>query len=129
MIEALILLLALLQIKHWYIDFVDQSTEEVISKGIYGDFNGIMHSAKQGFGTLLSLVIVLIVFNGNINSTELFFAVCLGLLDFAVHYNVDWLKMNYGNWDIKTPAFWRDLGLDQMAHSWTYLIIGYLVVA
>lgn len=116
----ILLTLALLQIKHWYIDFVNQSNIEVASKGIYGDFHGIMHSFKHGLGTSLALLFV-------VGIDYLAFVIICGFLDFIVHYNVDWLKMNYGNRDITTPQFWNHLGLDQMAHQLTYLYIVYLM--
>ena len=56
------------------------------------------------------------------------FIISLSLLDFIAHYHIDWCKMNYGNRDITTPAFWNHLGLDQMAHQVTYLLIAYLVI-
>jgi hypothetical protein len=121
MIESVLILLALLQVKHWYIDFVNQSNEEVASKGIYGDQLGINHSAKQGIATALCILLVT-------GTPYLFFAILLGLLDFVVHYHVDWTKMNYGNRDIRTPEFWNHLGLDQMAHQLTYILIAYFIV-
>lgn len=119
--ELVLLTLVLLQIKHWYIDFVNQSPDEVASKGIYGDRQGIMHSLKQGLGTVLAIVIA-------VSPTYLFFAVVCGIIDFLVHYHVDWIKMNYGNRDIKTPQFWNHLGLDQMAHQLTYIFIAWMMI-
>lgn len=120
MVEMIFVTLALLQIKHWYIDFVNQSNVEVASKGIYGDIPGLMHSVKHGLGTMLAILLV-------VTPTYAFFALVCGLLDFITHYHIDWLKMNYGNRDITTPAFWNHLGLDQMAHQLTYLVIVYLM--
>jgi hypothetical protein len=110
--------LALLQIKHWYIDFVNQTEEEVKHKGIYLDWLGVKHSLKHGFGTA---VIVLSVTNFNI-------ALAMGALDFILHYHIDWTKMNYGSRDITTPQFWNHLGLDQMAHQFCYLFIIFILV-
>lgn len=116
MVEIILLTLALLQIKHWYIDFVDQSNDEVASKGKYGEWLGIRHSLKHGLGTYI--VIALIV-----GSEFWFFAFVLAFIDFVLHYHIDWTKMNHGNRDITTPAFWNHLGLDQMAHQLVYLLI------
>ena len=113
-----LILLALLQIKHWYIDFVNQTEEEVKHKGIYLDWLGVKHSLKHGFGTA---VIVLSVTNFNI-------ALAMGALDFILHYHIDWTKMNYGSRDINTPQFWNHLGLDQMAHQFCYLFIIFILV-
>ncbi len=115
-----IVFLALLQIKHWYVDFVNQSDAEVKSKGIYGDFHGIMHSAKHGIGT--SLCVLLIA-----GYTYIIYAIIMGIMDAVAHYHIDWTKMNYGNRDISKPEFWNHLGLDQMAHQFCYIFLAYLM--
>jgi hypothetical protein len=120
MAEMIIITLVLLQIKHWYIDFVDQSMEEVHSKGKYGQWLGIRHSLKHGVAT--SLIVLLIV-----GFAYLPFVLICGMFDFFIHYHTDWAKMNYGNRDITTPAFWNHLGLDQMVHQITYLIVAYMM--
>jgi hypothetical protein len=111
-VEILIILI-LLQIKHWYIDFVNQSDEEVKHKGIYLDWRGVKHSAKHGLATaiIFALWVTPIV------------AIIYGIVDFILHYHIDWTKMNHGNRDITTPAFWNHLGLDQMAHQLSYVIM------
>ena len=53
MYNEIFFILALLFIKHWYIDFVDQSMDEVNSKGNYGEWIGFRHSLKHGIGTFL----------------------------------------------------------------------------
>ena len=117
-----ILILVLLQIKHWYVEFVNQTNVEVASKGIYGDGPGINHSAKQAIGTLLAIVLV-------VGTPYIAYAAVLAFVDFVLHYHIDWIKMNYGNRDIRTPAFWNHLGLDQMAHQLTYIFITWAVVS
>jgi hypothetical protein len=112
----LILILVLLQIKHWYIDFVNQTAEEVAHKGIYLDWLGMKHSIKQGLGTFLCLYLF-------VHDVEV--TLIMAFLDCVLHYHIDYIKMHYGNRDIKTPAFWAQLGLDQMAHQLTYLGIVY----
>lgn len=114
------LTLILLQIKHWFIDFVDQSDEEVAHKGIYLDWKGMKHSIKHGLATLAILCAVT-------NFEYLYFALFLAAMDFITHYHIDWVKMNYGNRDIRIPQFWNHLGLDQMAHQMCYIVIAYLI--
>jgi hypothetical protein len=121
MIEAILITLVLLQIKHWYIDFVNQDMDEVNSKGKYGEWLGIRHSLKQGAGTALCVLIV-------VGMPYVGWAILMGLFDFIIHYHVDWTKMNYGNRDIQNPKFWNHLGLDQMAHQLTYLFIAFAMV-
>jgi hypothetical protein len=120
-ILVMMFVLILLQIKHWYIDFVNQTEEEVKHKGIYLDWIGIKHSAKHGVATFVILWAVL-------GWTETDLAFALATVDFLLHYHIDWLKMNYGNRDIRTPQFWNHLGLDQMAHQIVYIIIVGLTV-
>ena len=110
MIE-LFVLLVLLQLKHWYIDFVNQSDEEVAHKGIYMDWLGIKHSLKQGLATFLIFFLFI----------EVEGAIIVGLIDFVLHYHIDWIKMRFGNRDIRTKAFWAQLGADQLAHQLTYI--------
>ncbi len=111
MSSVFLLLLILLQIKHWYIDFVIQTEEEVKHKGIYLDWRGIKHSVKHGIGTAL-VFFFFVPLEG---------ALLIGIVDAVLHYHIDWVKMNYGNRDIANPKFWNHLGLDQMAHQIVYL--------
>lgn len=116
--NTIFLAFALLFIKHWYVDFVNQDMEEVNHKGLYMHWLGIKHSLKQGAAT--AVVFLLLGFDFPT-------AYILGATDFVIHYHVDYIKMNYGNRDITTPAFWNHLGLDQLAHYMTYLGLVWLV--
>ena len=121
MIETMLILLILFQVKHWYIDFVNQDMEEVNHKGIYMDWRGVKHSVKHGLGTIWCLWVIC-------GSDYILFALVMGAFDFLVHYHVDWTKMNFGNRDINDPKFWNHLGLDQMAHQITYIAIAGVTV-
>ena len=114
MASVIFLTLVLLQIKHWYIDFVDQSMAEVNHKGQYGHWLGMQHSLKQGIGTALCVGCVL----GPVYWAA---SIMMGVIDAESHYHIDWAKMNWGNRDIQNPSFWAHLGLDQMAHQLTYI--------
>jgi len=114
MFNTIYFLLACLFVKHWYIDFVNQSQEEVNGKGIYGNAYGVMHSIKHGVASAL-------VFIAFTQSFE--FSVIIGIIDFVVHYHVDYCKMRFGNRDVTTNAFWVQLGLDQLAHYLCYLFL------
>jgi hypothetical protein len=119
MIDPVVFILICLQLKHWYIDFVDQSSGEVRDKGIYLKWLGIRHSLKHGIAT----AIIFLIFVDPID------ALILGFIDFFLHYHIDWCKMRFGNRDITTKAFWAQLGLDQLAHQLTYLgLISLLVI-
>lgn len=122
MLSSLLFFLLLLQVKHWYIDFVNQSNDEVASKGIYGDRAGLNHSIKHGIGTFIVVVIVA-------GFPWIAFAGILAFFDFITHYHIDWVKMNFGNRDIQNPKFWNHLGLDQMAHQIVYIILAWMMFA
>jgi len=111
--------LTMLFVKHWYVDFVNQTMAEVESKAQYLSPRGLWHSAKHGIGT--GLVFLL-------SGIGLVGALLLATIDFLLHYHIDWTKMNYGNRDITNPQFWNHLGLDQLAHSLTYLGLVYVVI-
>ena len=84
MLNSIYMVLALLYIKHWLIDFVNQNAEELANKGRYGNAHGLMHSIKHGVATFL-------VFWYMLNWQG---AVILGFIDFVIHYHVDWAKIN-----------------------------------
>ena len=119
MYNTIFVILALLFIKHWYIDFVDQTEEEVKWKGTYFDWRGVKHSVKHGIATAL----VMSFFVYSIEDM-----VILGFIDFILHYHIDYCKIKFGNRDITTPAFWAQLGLDQLAHAFTYLWLVWILV-
>ena len=114
----MMIVLFLLQIKHWYVDFVMQTDSMVAGKAIYGNKMGMLHSMEHAIATLL----ILLFFVDPIT------AIALALFDFVTHYHIDWVKMNYGCKDIQNPKFWSHLGLDQMAHQIVYLIIAFAIM-
>ena len=115
------LVLLLLQIKHWYVDFVMQTPEMVAGKGIYANPKGVLHSAQHGIATLIILALFI----------PLPLAAALALFDFVTHYHIDWAKMNLNKrlgWGPTThEQFWWLLGLDQFLHALTYIGLIYLV--
>jgi len=117
---VLFVLLILLQIKHWLIDFVYQTDQEIQWKGTYGDWRGLVHSAKHGLATASVMVIGMV---------DLHWVYVLAVLDFVLHYHIDWIKMQWGNRNMHDPQFWTHLGLDQMAHQMCYLLYVWVIVA
>jgi Protein of unknown function (DUF3307) len=118
MFNSIFILLAILFVKHWYIDFVVQTDDEIKHKGTYGNWIGFKHSLKHGIVTFFILVLA---------TEDIILALELGLIDLAIHYHVDWIKMSYGNRNVKSKEFWSQLGFDQLAHSLTYIFIAWLI--
>ena len=118
----ILLLILLFVIKHFMIDFVLQTQEEVDHKGTYSDWRGVKHSVKHGIGTLL----VLWFAGAGLELSYLYAAA-----DLLIHYHVDWAKMNINKkmgWGPTThEEFWWLLGADQLAHALTYVWLVSLV--
>ena len=118
--NEIFIILTLLFVKHFIVDFVLQTNEHVLNKGIYGAWKGIEHSLQQGIGTLICLVLFI----------PFWVALALAAIDFLIHYHVDWGKININKSQKLTPAdnkFWFWLGLDQLAHSLTYVWIVWII--
>lgn len=116
----LFVIVGLLFVKHFIVDFYLQTNEHVQNKGIYGKWHGIEHSLQHGVGTFLVLMLFV----------PTYFAVLLAFADFIIHYHVDWSKININKKQNLTPndqKFWFWLGLDQLAHSLTYVWIGWII--
>lgn len=119
-----IVIMLLLQIKHWFVDFWIQSYQQTVSKGIYGNLVGLSHTIEHVIGTLIALLIASIFVP--ISPSLMIF---LGLLDLIIHYHVDYVKMHYGIKNSATTRFWREFGLDQLAHQLTYVGFVYLIIS
>lgn len=112
---------ALLQVKHLIIDWMWQPSFEYLNKGKLFHWGGIRHAGKNAIGTFA----VLAPMFGLI-------ALPLALLDFVVHYFIDYSKVNINNhYRLKPdqhPEFWWLTGLDQCLHQLTYIWLIYLAV-
>ena len=113
MVDTILILLLLLFVKHYYIDFVDQANDDIKYKGIYLHLDGVGHSMYHGMFT----AVILCFF------TTYEFAFLLGFLEILVHYHIDYVKQKYGNKDINNRKFWNHFGIDQLLHYATYLVI------
>lgn len=117
---ALLILLAL-TVKHFILDFAWQPPYEWQNKGTYGHPGGIFHSWKHCFATF----VILLPF------TTFHFAWAMAIIEFLIHYHMDWFKMWYNKkkgWTATTHnQFWILMGFDQMIHSLTYILIVYLL--
>ena len=122
LLEQILLLVAVLQVKHFICDGPLQTRAMVESKGHYGRPLGLLHAFIHGVGTVL----VLAGF-GFATATVLL----LSLLDFAIHYHVDFTKENVvrkAGWTPAQGPFWWALSADQTAHQLTYLLITYIAL-
>ena len=118
--DSMLILLLLLQLKHWYIDFVDQSQIEIDSKQHYGQWRGVMHSTKHAVGTALCMGCVL-------GPMYWPLTLIMGILDGIIHYHIDWIRQRWNERNHRDPGFWPHLGMDQMAHQITYIFFIWII--
>ena len=114
-------LVFLFTIKHFVVDFLLQFKYQWSNKGTYGHPGGLLHAGLHGVGTALCLY-----------AFDWQHILFLAGLDAVIHYHIDWAKMNINKrmgWGPTThEEFWWLLGVDQMLHSLTYIVIIGLIV-
>ena len=123
MLNQLLLVLLLFQIKHLVADFVLQSAYILNNRKVYGHPGGLLHVAIHLAGSLASLLVI----GGNSRTILI-----LLLAEAVIHYHIDWFKDNIvaaRSWTPKDAKFWYLLGFDQFLHQITYLgMIYYLSI-
>lgn len=119
--NVILIVIILLIIKHFIIDFPLQTRYQWSNKGTYGHPGGILHAGLHGIGTYLCLVIISPIA-----------AIYLSILDTVLHYHIDWAKMNINramSWQADShEQFWWLLGVDQLLHYLTYVLLVFLIV-
>ena len=122
MSDNAVLLLLLLQVKHFLFDFVLQTSYQLKNKGNYGHPGGILHSGLHAAGTAFILLVLA-------TPAAILIAIVAG--EFVVHYHIDWGKeqitRRYGAG--QNAFFWRMIGLDQLLHQLTYVAIAAILYA
>ena len=120
-INLLVLLLVMLQIKHFICDYPLQNAfmlqKANKDKWVLPLFS---HSLVHSIGTF----IVFVYF-------DIAFAIYFAIADLILHFIVDRIKASpsIGNrWGIDKPQFWWALGLDQMAHHIINIIFVYILI-
>ena len=111
----IVLLLLALQFKHLVVDWILQPPWMWKNKGTYLHIGGIVHSAFNAVTTGICFLLV---------TPHI---LCIIIIDFLVHYHIDWAKMNITritNWKPTThPEFWWLTGFDQYLHQVTYILL------
>jgi hypothetical protein len=120
MSEAYLVLaaIAILMLKHTVADFFLQSKYQYCNKGLYGHPGGLLHA---GIHIALTPLVYLAI-----APASLALAGGIALGEFAVHYHVDWTKEQFIKGNGLTPhtaGFWHALGLDQLLHGLTYVVM------
>lgn len=112
------LILTLLFVKHFLADFCWQSDRMLKDKGHFGRLGGLQHAGLHGALTYVILMHFL----------TLQASIMLAVIDAVIHYVVD---LTHRRITVKistdTDAFWFWIGVDQLVHTLTYLVIGFIV--
>ena len=111
-----LILLTLLQIKHWYADFKIQTYMQTIKKGVWLDPIGMSHTLDHIWCSLVALLIFNFIVP--ISATTI---IAVASIEGVYHYIVDYTKVKFGCKDNTKPLFWNQFGLDQLAHQLSYL--------
>lgn len=121
------ILLTLLFLKHFVVDFLLQPAYMYKNKGTLLHPGGWVHAGLHGFVTM-AILAVMNVF------VPISITVALGvmILEIIIHYFMDYTKVNVckkNNYTPTTsPEWFVWLGLDQTVHSLTYILIAFIVL-
>jgi hypothetical protein len=120
----ILLLILLLQIKHWYADFKIQTYMQTVKKGVWLDPIGLSHTADHIWCSFVALL----VFNLIVPLSVMAMILAV-FVEGITHYIIDFVKVKYGIKDNTKPLFWNQFGLDQLAHQSCYLLmVWYLLI-
>jgi len=112
------LVLALLFVKHFLADFCWQNDRMIKDKGHLGRLGGLQHAGLHG-----ALTYVILMHFLGIQA-----CVMLAVFDAVVHYTVDLAHRRATvRLSTESDAFWFWIGVDQLTHAITYLLIGFVV--
>jgi hypothetical protein len=120
----MLLLLTSLLIKHWLCDFPWQSQWMVVNKGNWRSPALFVHVYLHVICTA-----VVLFAHGELPGRM---AAPVLMLELLAHVVIDFLKAHKrigGRWRIDQPRFWTVLGLDQLLHGLTYILMVHLLTA
>jgi len=116
----------LLVVKHFVCDFALQGRfKETHDKHLLTSRKGHLHAMDHAVGTAL---IFLFASSWALALGQTIFTtiVVFGVLDYILHFTIDWLKNNFvraNNWSHESRQFWILTSIDQILHATSYLII------
>jgi hypothetical protein len=121
---GVLVLFILFLTKHFVIDFLCQNEYQWSHKHIWMHPGGQIHAGLHMIGTAVILLTTPYL--------PYDMAIVLGMYDGAIHYLIDFAKMNiniYKKWTPSNPQFWYLTGLDQFLHYLTYCAISWYIIS
>ena len=122
-IAAVLLVVVILEVKHFVCDYPLQTAYQLNNKGTYGHPGGLLHAGIHVLGTSAAFLVM---------APTLAAGAAIIVGEFAIHYHIDWTKDNLlkGNkWTAADNPFWWSIGADQLLHHLTYVGIAAILVA
>ncbi len=108
------LLLALLFIKHFLFDFYWQTTYMLRKAAPNGWILPLtLHVTTHAAATFFIVLLF----------SDFGFSFLVAISEFIIHWIIDYWKAQKAKAEFNSRAFWNYLGLDQMFHNLTYLLI------
>ena len=120
---AVLLVILILEIKHFFADYPLQTTWMVQNKGTWGHPAGIVHAGIHAVLTTLAFFVI---------TPTLLIGLAIVVGEFLLHYHIDVTKeffMRRSKFSAADGPFWVLLGLDQLAHHLTYVAIAAILWA
>lgn len=117
---GLLSLVLVLVLKHFLCDFVLQTNWQAANKGCYGHPASFVHTGQHIIGTAIVLFGL---------AAPLYAGVLVA--EALVHYHIDWAKdrvTRLAGWTPNDQLFWVALGVDQMLHQITYVLIAVAIL-
>jgi hypothetical protein len=123
MAEYALVLVLLLEIKHFAADYILQFPWMIEGKGNLKSIGGYAHAFVHSVGTVLVLGAV---------SVPTAILISIAAAEFVIHYALDFAKFR-ANGDLsstKEPRrYWALYGFDQFLHHATYIVIVWVVIS
>jgi hypothetical protein len=126
MVDMVLLVLLLLQLKHFVCDFLLQTKYQMRYKGIYGHPGGLLHAGLHMIGSASVLIVLNVTTLLQMPVTPL---LALLAAEFVLHYHIDWGKEQIVKPFVEEQGavYWAIFGLDQFLHQASYVAIAYIV--
>lgn len=118
-VGSVLLLLCALQVKHMFADFFLQTPKMLSGRCAYMHAGRAQHAGVHVIGSVL-------VFG--LFGAPLVFILVLALLEWVVHFHIDFGKARYSEMKRLTPQqakFWQAMGADQAMHQLTYIVMAW----
>ena len=116
-LQTTLILLVLFQVKHLFADYFLQTPRMLSNRAVYLHWGRVQHA---GLHAVFSVAVLLSI------GAPLIFTLIICLIEWVVHYHIDWAKGWYSERaqdGPEHPAYWRAFGTDQFLHQMTYVLM------